>query len=76
MKQNGGPEDEMLVQQGSYSYTDDDGNVFTVRYTADDQGFRAQGDHFPTPPPIPPEIQRGLDIIYQQIRIDAVTNAI
>lgn len=26
--------------KGSYSYTDDDGNKFSVTYTADENGFR------------------------------------
>jgi hypothetical protein len=56
------------VQHGSYSYTAPDGSTITVTYTADEQGFRAEGAHLPTPPPIPAEIQKSLDIIYEQIR--------
>lgn len=26
-------------------------------------GFQPQGDHLPTPPPIPPEIQRALEYL-------------
>lgn len=64
--------DESLVQHGSYSYTAPDGSVITLSYTADEMGFRASGDHIPTPPPVPPEIQRSLDIIYAQIQRDQV----
>uniref|UniRef100_A0A2H1VVG3 SFRICE_030046 n=1 Tax=Spodoptera frugiperda TaxID=7108 RepID=A0A2H1VVG3_SPOFR len=47
--------------QGSYSYTGDDGKVYSVRYTADENGFQPQGDHLPTPPPIPAEILKALE---------------
>lgn len=62
------------MQHGSYSYTAPDGSIITVTYTADEQGFRAQGAHLPTPPPIPAEIQKSLDIIYEQIRLQQVSN--
>ncbi|XP_022122765.1 endocuticle structural glycoprotein SgAbd-8 [Pieris rapae] len=57
-----------LVQQGSYSYTAPDGQIITVEYTADEFGFRVKGDHIPTPPPVSPEIQKGLDLIYAGIK--------
>ncbi|KAJ0179909.1 hypothetical protein K1T71_004500 [Dendrolimus kikuchii] len=57
-----------LVQQGSYTYTAPDGQVIAVEYTADENGFRVSGDHIPTPPPVSPEIQKGLDLIYAGIR--------
>ncbi|XP_063626335.1 pupal cuticle protein 36a-like isoform X2 [Cydia splendana] len=47
--------------QGSYSYTGDDGQVYTVRYTADQNGFVPVGDHLPTPPPVPEEILKALE---------------
>ncbi|XP_028038885.1 pupal cuticle protein 27-like [Bombyx mandarina] len=47
--------------QGGYSYTGDDGQVYTIRYTADQNGFVAQGDHIPTAPPVPEEILRALE---------------
>ncbi|XP_075981135.1 uncharacterized protein LOC142979829 [Anticarsia gemmatalis] len=47
--------------QGGYSYTGDDGQVYSVRYTADENGFVPQGDHLPTPPPIPEEILKALE---------------
>lgn len=37
--------------QGSYSYTGPDGIVYTITYIADENGFRAEGAHIPTPPP-------------------------
>ncbi|XP_046970510.1 mucin-5AC-like [Vanessa cardui] len=47
--------------QGGYSYTGDDGRVYSVSYTADEHGFRAQGSHLPTPPPIPLAILKSLE---------------
>lgn len=37
--------------QGSYSYTGPDGVVYTITYIADENGYRAEGAHIPTPPP-------------------------
>lgn len=42
---------ESQVVQGSYSYTGPDGVVYTVNYIADENGYRAEGAHLPTPPP-------------------------
>ncbi|KOB64641.1 putative cuticle protein [Operophtera brumata] len=47
--------------QGGYSYTGDDGQVYSIRYTADQNGFVPQGDHIPTPPPVPEEILKALE---------------
>ncbi|KAI4465710.1 cuticle protein [Holotrichia oblita] len=65
LKKTNDPENpEVIVAQGSYSYTDPEGNQISVVYTADDEGgFQPQGAHIPTAPPIPPLIQRGLDYI-------------
>nr|CAH7760760.1 unnamed protein product [Callosobruchus chinensis] len=46
--------------QGSYSYTSPEGVPVSVSYVADENGFRAVGDVLPTPPPVPPQIQRSL----------------
>ncbi|PZC85395.1 hypothetical protein B5X24_HaOG201891 [Helicoverpa armigera] len=45
--------DEIHVQQGSYSYTAPDGTLISVKYIADENGFRPVGNHInlgPQPP--------------------------
>jgi Insect cuticle protein len=51
------------VAEGRFSYTGDDGQVYTITYVADENGFQPRGDHLPTPPPVPAAIQRALDYI-------------
>ncbi|GLV39286.1 Cuticular protein 49Aa [Carabus blaptoides fortunei] len=63
LKNAGQPDLEAQVAQGQYSYTDPDGQVIHLTYIADENGFQPQGDHLPTPPPIPPAIQRALDYL-------------
>lgn len=47
--------------QGSFSYTAPDGQQIQLQYTADANGYNPQGAHIPTPPPIPPEIQKSIE---------------
>ncbi|XP_055598616.1 endocuticle structural glycoprotein SgAbd-2-like isoform X2 [Uranotaenia lowii] len=54
---------EAQAVQGSYSYTSPEGQQITVTYIADENGFRAEGAHLPTPPPIPEAIQKSLALI-------------
>ena len=56
------PEEGSLSVSGSYSYIGDDGQTYTVTYTADENGFHAEGAHLPTPPPIPEEILKSLQL--------------
>ncbi|XP_065368061.1 larval cuticle protein 1 [Calliphora vicina] len=42
-------EELILVQTGSYSYMDPEGNVITLKYVADENGFQPEGDHLPQP---------------------------
>jgi Insect cuticle protein len=55
---------DVIIADGSYSYTAPDGTLISLTYKADDEGgFQPVGDHLPTPPPIPPAIQKALDYI-------------
>lgn len=56
----GDVEQDVLVQVGSYSYTAPDGQLITVKYIADENGFQPQGDHIPTPPSVPEAIVKSL----------------
>lgn len=51
------------MAQGQFHYTSPEGQVIQLSYIADENGFQPQGDHLPTPPPIPPAIQRALDYL-------------
>ncbi|KAK6623213.1 hypothetical protein RUM43_009065 [Polyplax serrata] len=51
------------VARGAYSYVGDDGQTYTVTYTADETGFHAEGAHLPVAPPVPEEIQRALEYL-------------
>lgn len=48
--------------QGGFSYTGDDGQTYSVTYTADENGYQPKGDHLPTPPPIPEAILKSLEL--------------
>lgn len=50
-----------VQSQGSFSYKGDDGQDYSITYTADENGYRPQGAHLPTPPPIPEEILKSLE---------------
>jgi hypothetical protein len=51
------------VVQGAFSYTSPEGYPVKLTYIADENGFRAEGVHLPTSPPIPDAILRALDYI-------------
>ncbi|KAI5640172.1 insect cuticle protein domain-containing protein [Phthorimaea operculella] len=50
-----------VQSQGSFGYTGDDGQQYSITYTADENGYRPVGAHLPTPPPIPEEILKSLE---------------
>ncbi|XP_023954033.1 larval cuticle protein 1 [Bicyclus anynana] len=39
----------VVAVRGSYTYTDKEGNVVTVNYSADENGFKAEGPSIPKP---------------------------
>ncbi|CAG7823264.1 unnamed protein product, partial [Allacma fusca] len=42
-----------IAKTGEYSYPAPNGEQIRLTYVADRNGFRPQGAHLPTPPPIP-----------------------
>ncbi|RZC42800.1 Chitin bind 4 domain containing protein [Asbolus verrucosus] len=42
-------QDSPVIMKGSYSYTDETGKVYTVRYLADENGFHPEGEHIKVP---------------------------
>ncbi|CAH1368999.1 hypothetical protein MTP99_010485 [Tenebrio molitor] len=63
LKNSGHPDGEAEEVQGSFQYTSPDGTPILLQYIANENGFQPQGAHLPvapTPPPIPPAIQRAL----------------
>ncbi|CAG9127088.1 hypothetical protein JYU34_016413 [Plutella xylostella] len=65
LKKASGPDaSDVIIAQGAYSYTAPDGTQISLNYIADDEGgFKPEGAHLPTPPPIPPAIQKALDYL-------------
>lgn len=61
-----GTPDETQLIQGSVQYNAPDGTPISLSWTADEFGAQVSGTHIPTPPPIPPAIQRALDWIAKQ----------
>jgi hypothetical protein len=68
------PEESGAISSGSYSYTNQDGSVITVTWVADENGFKASGDHLPTPPPMPEHVIKMLADI-EAARLEAATDA-
>ncbi|KAJ8731543.1 hypothetical protein PYW07_004707 [Mythimna separata] len=55
-----------LEVTGSNSYTAPDGEVITLTFIANENGYQPQGAHLPTPPPaqpIPEYIQKAIEYI-------------
>nr|XP_023017220.1 endocuticle structural glycoprotein SgAbd-1-like [Leptinotarsa decemlineata] len=57
------PEGQATAAQGFFRYQAPRGEPIEVRYTADENGFHAEGNAIPQPHPIPPQILRALDWI-------------
>lgn len=52
---------DIQAVQGQFQYQSPEGQVIRLTYVADENGFQPQGEHLPTPPPIPAAIQRSLE---------------
>ncbi|XP_037929415.1 pupal cuticle protein Edg-78E-like [Teleopsis dalmanni] len=48
---------------GGFAYVSPEGEHIQLSYKADENGFQPQGDHLPTPPPIPYQILKSLEYI-------------
>ena len=59
-EETGNAQGDGTKAHGSYSYTAPDGQLVSITYTADENGFVPQGSHIPTPPPIPEAILKSL----------------
>jgi len=57
---NKGSQNEIPSVMGSYSYTNPEGELVEIMYTADENGFVPTGNALPTPPPIPEAIAKSL----------------
>lgn len=44
---------ESVVLKGSYQYMGADGKLYTINYTADENGFHPEGEHIKVPPYVP-----------------------
>ncbi|KAH0561694.1 pupal cuticle protein Edg-78E-like [Cotesia glomerata] len=64
-KYEGTPDEAQLIQ-GSVQYISPEGESVSLSWTADEFGSQIVGSHIPTPPPIPPEIQRALEWLKKQ----------
>ncbi|KOB72940.1 putative cuticle protein [Operophtera brumata] len=55
-----GHEADGIEAQGGFSYTGDDGQIYSISYAAGQGGFQPQGAHLPIAPPTPEAILKAL----------------
>lgn len=60
LKNAGDRTTESQVAHGQYQFQTPEGIIIRTVYTADENGFRPQGNHLPVGPPIPPLIVKSL----------------
>ena len=51
----------------SYQYYAPEGELISLKYLADENGFQPEGDHLPTPPPIP-EVKQSVQFFSTKCR--------
>ncbi|CAF4777880.1 unnamed protein product [Pieris macdunnoughi] len=59
----GNPPVSPSVAQGSFSWTSPEGEVISMTYVADENGYQPQGNAIPQPPEVPAQIARALAYI-------------
>jgi len=47
---NQGSENESISVKGSFSYPSPDGEIITINFIADENGYQPEGDHLPKAP--------------------------
>merc|ERR1711911_499650 len=65
--------------RGSYSHTDAEGNTYTINYVADENGYRAEGEHLPVAPEVPavPEVEAPVvEVAAKAVEVPAATDAL
>lgn len=60
-QEEGDARGEGTKAHGGFSYTAPDGQEIQIQYTADENGFLAQGSHVPVAPPVPEEILKAVE---------------
>ncbi|CAH4019145.1 larval cuticle protein LCP-22-like [Pieris brassicae] len=60
---SGNPPVSPSVSQGSFSWTSPEGEVISMTYVADENGYQPQGNAIPQPPEVPAQIARALEYI-------------
>ena len=50
-----------ISQIGSWEFKGTDGKLYKTEFIADENGYQPYGSHLPTPPPLPPALQRWED---------------
>ena len=73
-------DEEVVVMRGSYQYTDANGDLVEVSWTADENGYNAESNILPVAPAIPfPEqaeaVARQIEFAQQQREAAASTNS-
>ena len=46
---------------GAWEFIGSDGQLYRTQFVADENGYQPIGEHLPTPPPLPPALQRWED---------------
>ena len=64
---------------GWHSHTDAEGNTYTINYVADENGYRAEGEHLPVAPEVPavPEVEAPVvEVAAKAVEVPAATYAL